>query len=101
MFVRQREAFGHTKMDYIALVGPENISEMFTAEEISLIDEAVDFVCLQHTAMGISDKTHDVIWQLAEIGEEIPYEAMWASSLDEVTADDVEWAKAVSRAANA
>ena len=98
--VRQREVYGHTKTDYIALVRPENISEMFTAEEISLVDEAIDFVCLRHTAMGISAKTHDVIWELAEIGEQIPYEALWASRLDAVTKDDVEWAKAVSEAAN-
>ena len=49
--------------------------------------------------MSISDKTHDIIWKLAEIGEEIPYEAMWASRLDAVTTDDVRWAKAVSDAA--
>ncbi len=97
--VRQREVFGHTKTDYIALVGPEKISGMFTAEEIGLIDEAIDFVCLGHTAMGISDKTHDVIWQLAEIGEQIPYEAMLASRLDGVTKDDVTWASEVRESA--
>lgn len=94
--VRRRETFGYTKTDYIALVPPENISAQFTADEISLVNEAIEFVCLEHTAMGISDKTHDIIWQLAEIGEEIPYEAMWASRLDGVTKDDVKWAQAVS-----
>ncbi len=94
--VRQRETFGYTKTDYIALVPPENISAQFTADEISLVDEAIDFVCLEHSAMGISAKTHDLIWQLAEIGEEIPYEAMWASRLDGVTKDDVKWAQDVS-----
>ena len=99
--VRQREVFGHVKTDYVALVPPENISEMFTADQISLVDRAIEFVCFRHTAMGISEKTHDMIWKLAEIGEEIPYEAMWASRLDAITADDVKWAKAVGDAANA
>ena len=96
ILVRQRDTFGYTKTDYIALVPPEHISAQFTADEISLVDEAIEFVCLKHTAMGISDKTHDIVWELAEIGEEIPYEAMWASRLDAVTTEDVKWAQAVS-----
>ena len=95
--VRNTEAHGYSKVDYIALQDPSNISELFTADEISVVDDAIEFVC-GHTAMGISDKTHDVIWELAEIGEEIPYEAMWASRLDAVTKDDVKWARASSEA---
>ncbi len=94
--VRQRGTFGYTKMDYIALISPENISTQFSADEICLVNEAIEFVCMKHTAMGISSKTHDIIGKLAEIGEEIPYEAMWASRLDDVTADDVRWAREIS-----
>jgi hypothetical protein len=79
------------KVDYIALTEPDIAG--FTAEEISLVDSAIDFVCYQHTAMQISDATHDVIWELAELGEVIPYAAMLASALGEVTAEDVTWAK--------
>lgn len=95
--VRERRDFGRNKTDYIALVEPKNISELFTADEISLVDSAIEYVCM-HTAMDISEKTHDVIWELAEIGEEIPYEAMWASRLDGVTKEDVKWAQEVSAA---
>jgi hypothetical protein len=96
--VRETVRYGRNKTDYIALERPKNISAMFTADEISLVDEAYDYVCRKHTAMQISDKTHDIIWQLAEIGEEIPYEAMWASRLDPVTKEDVELAiKALGR----
>jgi hypothetical protein len=92
--VRERELpFGHEKTDYIALVRPQDVSATFNADEISLVDEAIDYVCRRHTAMQISDKTHDIIWKLAEIGEEIPYEAMWASRFDAVTKEDVAWAK--------
>jgi hypothetical protein len=89
--VRQTESFGNPKTDYIALKRPD--FSAFSSEEISLIDDAIDFVCHRHTAMGISDKTHDAIWKLAELGEDIPYEAMLASALGEVTPEDVEWAK--------
>ena len=90
--VRQTEAYGNPKVDYISLVPPDTMSDLFTADEISLVDRAIDYV-VAHTAMEISDKSHDVIWELAEIGEEIPYQAMLASRLDGVTKDDVKWAR--------
>ena len=91
LVVRRREYYGHEKVDYIALTEPD--ISAFKADEISLVDEAIQFVCLEHTAKEISDKSHDIIWELAELGEEIPYEAMLASSLGEVTPEDVEWAR--------
>lgn len=92
LVVRRRLAYGNPKVDYIALSEPENLSATFTADEISVVHRAMEFVCAQ-TAHEISERTHDIIWQLAEIGEEIPYEAMYASRLDGVTKDDVKWAK--------
>jgi hypothetical protein len=99
LVVRRTEAHGNPKVDYIALSRPENISELFTADEISLVDEAIEFVCHQHTAMQISDRSHDVIWELADIGDEIPYQAMLASRLEGVTKDDVNWARKAHEAA--
>jgi hypothetical protein len=99
LVVRRTEAHGTNKVDYIALNRPTNISEVFTADEISLVDEAIRFVCEEHTAMEISDRSHDVIWELAEIGEEIPYSAMLASRLDGVTKEDVAWARQAHDAA--
>jgi hypothetical protein len=96
LVVRQTEAHGNPKVDYIALTRPENISDLFSADEISLVDEAIDFVCRLHTARQISDRSHDIIWELAEIGEGIPYEAMLACRLDAVTKDDVQWARGAS-----
>jgi hypothetical protein len=93
LVVRRTAAHGNPKTDYIALTRPDNISQTFSADEISLVDEAIEFVCEQHTAMQISDRSHDVIWELAEIGEEIPYHAMLASRLDGVTKEDVAWAR--------
>ncbi len=89
--VRRRQVYGYEKVDYIALEEPD-ISG-FTSAEISLVDEAIDFVCHKHTARQISEKSHDVIWHLAELGEEIPYHSMLASVLDEVTPEDVQWAR--------
>ncbi len=91
LVTRRRDFFGNEKVDYLALAKPDITG--FTADEISLVDEAIQFVCYEHTALGISNKTHDAIWQLAELGEEIPYEAMLVSHLAEVTPEDVAWAR--------
>lgn len=90
--VRQAPRGG--KVDYFALTEPD--LSLFTAEEISLVDDAIRFVCLEHSANEISERTHDIIWKLAEIGEGIPLHAMLASELGEVTPEDVEWAKNIA-----
>jgi hypothetical protein len=41
--------------------------------------------------MGISHASHDDIWEMAEIGEEIPLTTVFAVR-GEVTEDDVAWA---------
>ena len=83
-----------TKVDYLSLQDPD-ISR-FTAPEMSLIDEAIQFVCVEHTTAEISEATHDDIWKLAAIGEDIPLYATIASELGEVTPEDIEWARSIS-----
>lgn len=93
LVVREVEFYAKSKKEYVALKKPD--ISMFTAEEISLVDSVIDVVCHKHTATSISMASHDVIWKLAEIGEEIPVYAALASELGEVTEDDVKWAKKV------
>lgn len=83
--------FGFIKHEYIALV--ESDKNAFTGAEISLVDEAFDHVCLNHTARSISQETHGVIWELAAMGEEIPYYTVFAAAVGEVDEDDMAWAR--------
>lgn len=96
---RQAPHFTYTKWEYIALRPPE-VSEMaaFKPHEISLIDNMIDIICHGNTAKSISQQTHDRIWELAEIGETIPYYAVLASELGEFTKEDMDWAKQQIRA---
>jgi hypothetical protein len=89
--------FGFTKSEYIALTDVD-ISG-FSATEISIIDSAFDHVCLNHTATSVSDETHGIIWQLAQMGEEIPYHATLASTLGEIDEEDMAWADSILEAA--
>lgn len=83
--------FGFTKNEYIAILPADK--NAFTGSEVALIDEAFEHVCHQHTARSISEETHNVIWEMAEMGEEIPYASVFASAVGEVDEEDMLWAK--------
>ena len=87
---RDAKIFGYGKKEYIVLKKPELAS--FTADEISMVDDLIEIICKEHTAKTISETSHDGIWELAEIGEEIPYHAFLASKIGEIDKEDVEWA---------
>jgi hypothetical protein len=81
---------GYPKSEYVVLKEPD-ISG-FSPEEISVIDDMIHGICENHTATSISNLTHDRIYELAKIGEEIPYFAILASRKGEITVEDVAWA---------
>jgi hypothetical protein len=90
LVTREDDYFGYGKKEYIALKKPN--LDLFTGPEISLVDDLIEFICKEHTAKAISAASHDRIWELAEIGEEIPYHAFLASKLGEIDEEDIEWA---------
>jgi hypothetical protein len=89
--VREADFHDFSKREFIATTKPD--ISMFAPEEISTIDHVISIISHKHTASSISMKTHDAIWELAEIGEEIPIYGVLASRLGEITEDDVKWAK--------
>jgi len=82
--------YGFMKNEYIALVEPD--LSAFAADEIARIDEAFEHVCLKNTAKSISDETHGVVWDLAEMGEVMPYSTVFAASQGEIDEVDIAWA---------
>ena len=90
--IREQDRYGF-QMQLFFAIEPPDIS-CFTADEISLADYVIDTVCDEHTAASISELSHDAVWQLAEIGEEIPLYAVLASKAGEVTEETMAWARA-------
>nr|EDZ38351.1 MAG: Hypothetical protein CGL2_05939002 [Leptospirillum sp. Group II '5-way CG'] len=91
LVIRQGSYFGYPKKEFVALKKPD-ISG-FKPEHIDLIDEVFNVICYDHTAKSISLESHDVIWKTALMGEEIPYETVFASEMGEIDESDVEWAR--------
>jgi hypothetical protein len=56
----------------------------FSADEIDRINMMIRFVCDQ-TAEEVSNLTHTIVWDAAEMGEELPYETFLVSYVEELT----------------
>jgi hypothetical protein len=80
-----------SKKEYVYLLTPD-ITD-FTPESISLVESVMEFVCCKHSARSISELSHTKVWELAELGEEIPMFALHALRKTEITEADVAWAK--------
>jgi len=78
------------RREFIWLAQPE--VSAFTAEEIDILNQAIAWVCDRHSAVSISDLTHDALWEEIDLGDQI---AIGAASVtpDPVTSEDVDWAR--------
>jgi hypothetical protein len=72
---------------------------VFKSDEIDTIKQAKDFVCAR-TGTEISEISHTVVWEAAEIGEELPYNAFFVSYLGDLSGADLIAASNVIRRAN-
>lgn len=89
ILIRERTVDGLVKRDFINLQEADISS--FTPEQISIIDRVSHDVCHNHTANSISRETHDDVWQMAAIGEDLPMCTVFAVQ-GEVDEDDILWA---------
>jgi hypothetical protein len=83
---------GNAMTQYLALDTPSLAG--FATDEISLVDEIIQTICDEHTAESISRASHHYAWKVAEIGEVLPYEAIFVSRFAEIDEDAVSWARA-------
>ncbi|KAA3448862.1 hypothetical protein C7I87_19520 [Mesorhizobium sp. SARCC-RB16n] len=89
----QEPEFQYDVRKYISLANP-NV-ETLSEDDRALARSILDAVC-GYTANAVSEMTHDVIWDAAAEGEEIPLYATLASELGEVTEDVKTWAASMA-----
>jgi hypothetical protein len=92
LLVREASFYGYSKKEFFSLAAP-TVGSFFTPEQISIVDGVIDGVCKEHTAKSISSISHDAIWEMAVVGEELPLFTVLAEQ-GEVTEEDVDWADA-------
>jgi uncharacterized phage-associated protein len=87
---RDVSIFDKTRRQFDALDEPQ--FKVFQHEELKLINDMIGFVC-GFNAREISDISHTVVWEVAEMGEELPYHSFFASHLGDVTEADIDAAR--------
>jgi len=93
------EYYGRLKQQYVCQADPDPV--MLSDDERELVNEIASAITSDHTATSISDLTHDAIWKLAEIGNDIPFHAVLASSLGKLSDKEIAAARRRMEAAAA
>ena len=68
-------------------------TDLFTPDELSLIDWWVKHIDEEHSAASISEKSHDYGWKIAGMGEELPLRAFLASRVRAPNDEELSWAQ--------
>jgi hypothetical protein len=72
---------------FIALA-PAN-PNAFSASELQTIDWWIGHIDRDHSANSISEKSHDYVWQIAKMGEELPLHAYRVARVQEPSEADL------------
>jgi hypothetical protein len=62
----------------------------FSSDELMSIDYWIKHIDEEHTAKSISDKSHDYVWEIANMGEELPLYAYRVARIQEPEPTDIE-----------
>lgn len=73
--------------------------ETLSPQDIELLDSYTNVICENYTALGISNVSHDNVWEAAVMGEEIPLYTIFASNPGTVTEDVQAWASSIIESA--
>jgi len=87
---REVSIFDKTRREFEALDEAE--LKIFEHRELQLINDMIAAVC-SYDAQQISDISHTVVWEVADMGEELPYESFLVSYLGDVDEDDINLAQ--------
>ena len=91
MQARFVDYYGFKKKEFI--VTEEADTSRFNDSEIALIDDMIDFVCVENSAKTISEFSHNRAWELAEFGDVLPYVSVFQIFPTEVSLEALAWAR--------
>lgn len=80
---------------YVALWEPRKVA--LKREQQQIVDYFIRYVTEEHTAKSISEESHDYGWEIAQMGETLPYFAILASRAREPKGSELDWARGVAK----
>ncbi len=86
---RKQTSEDYSRTLYTALQAPEE--NILSTSEMEILNPIIANIRDKHTAKGISEKSHDIAWDMAELDKEIPYASIHVSRIGKVTPEDIQW----------
>jgi hypothetical protein len=78
-----------------SLQNPDRLS--LTDAQRQIVEYWIKHIADDHTATSISEETHDYTWEIAKLGEELPYAAIFATRARDPDGAELDWAKTRAR----
>jgi len=69
---------------------PDKLS--LNEKQREIVEYWISHIANEHTATSISEQSHDYAWEIAKLGEEIPYRAIFATRIRDPEGDELKWA---------
>jgi uncharacterized phage-associated protein len=86
---REVSVFDFVRREFEA-IGDTDLT-VFASSEIEILSRMIRVVC-NHSAEEISDISHTIVWQSADMGEVLPYETFLVSYLGDINDDELQQA---------
>jgi hypothetical protein len=69
---------------------PDRLS--LTEAQRGIVEYWIKNIADEHTAQSISEQSHDYAWEIAKLGEEIPYHAIFGTRIRDPEGEELKWA---------
>ena len=89
--IKQWQNPGSSAWHFRSLEPPK--PDWFSEDEKKQIDYWAVHIADNHTAKTISDESHDYGWEIAKLGETLPFYSVLADRVRDLSEDELEWAK--------
>ncbi|MGB6541114.1 MAG: Panacea domain-containing protein [Xanthobacteraceae bacterium] len=76
---------------FASLEKPDRLN--LTDPQRQIVEYWITHIADDHTAASISEETHDQTWEIATLGEELPYAAIFATRARDPEGAELDWAK--------
>jgi hypothetical protein len=88
--VTEGEYYGKRIRHFHSRRVPDRLS--LSDDQRKTVDYWIKHVADDHTAQSISERSHDYAWEIAKLGEEIPYHAIFAARMRDPEGEELKWA---------
>lgn len=94
--VKQSRWHGRPTRKFKSLTSPDILP--FDEERRKIVDFFIHHIAHDHTANSISEESHDLAWEIAKQGEDLPYRAIFANRIREPNDEERAWGIAKAKA---